>query len=181
METDKAKNVDYHDLAEKCDGEIPKIYDWIYQMMYDFIKRFKYETKVIISRDILDHVIVDYFVDIDRLKEFSNIEQIHHSKIYAYLAFWILRHKPIQVIVECDATEVSYVNEEFVCYMLRSYFFADGGVHSIIDEKKEDVDNFIDNLLYYFQYRDYSAKGIEIMLLAFKAGCGYQYSIDHQR
>lgn len=180
METDKEKNTDYHDLVIKCDGEIPPIYDWIHQMMRDFIKRFEYETKVIISRDILDHVIVDYFVDIDRLKEFSNIKQIHHSKIYAYLSFWLLRHKPLQVIVECDAPEASFVNENFVCYMLRSYFFAGSEVYSIVEDKKEDVDSFIDNLLYYFQYRDYSAKGIEIMILAFRAGCGYQYSIDHQ-
>ncbi|MCM1172617.1 MAG: hypothetical protein NC393_10915 [Clostridium sp.] len=179
METDKEKKIDYRELVEKSNGEIPPIYDWIYQMMNIFIKSFKHENRVIISRDILDHVVVDYFVDIDRLKEFSNIEQIHHSKIFAYLAFWILRHKPLQVIVECDAPEASFVNEEFVCYMLRSYFFADGEVHSIVDEKREDVDNFVDNMLYYFQYRDYSAKSIEIMILAFKAGCGYQYSIDH--
>ena len=46
--------------------------------------------------------------------------------------------------------------------------------------KKDVVDNFVGTLLYYFKYREYSAKNIEIMLLAFEAGRGYQYSVDHQ-
>ena len=50
----------------------------------------------------------------------------------------------------------------------------------ILDNQCEKVDNFVDTLLYYFQYREYSAKNIEIMILAFQAGRGYQYSVDHQ-
>lgn len=51
---------------------------------------------------------------------------------------------------------------------------------SILDNQKETVDNFVDTLLYYFKYRDYSAKSIEIIILAFGAGRGYQYSVDFQ-
>lgn len=40
----------------------------------------------------------------------------------------------------------------------------------ILDNQCEKVDNFVDTLLYYFQYREYSAKNIEIMILAFQAG-----------
>lgn len=50
-----------------------------------------------ISSNALDHVVVDYFVDIDRLKDFQNIQLTYESKIYAYLAFWLLRHKPLQL------------------------------------------------------------------------------------
>ena len=50
----------------------------------------------------------------------------------------------------------------------------------ILDNKRESVDNFIDTMLYYFKYRDYSAKNIELVILAFQSGCGYQYSAEHQ-
>ena len=72
------------------------------------------------------------------------------------------------------------MNEEFVCYLLRSYLFSAPENVPILDNKKDQVDNFVDTMLYFFQYREYSAQNIEIMILAFQAGCGYQYSVDHQ-
>lgn len=64
--------------------------------------------------------------------------------------------------------------------MLRGYLFADPDNIPILNNKQKDVDLFISTLVYYFKYRDYSAKSIEILLLAFAAGRGYQYSVDHQ-
>lgn len=138
------------------------------------------QNKVIISEDILKHVIVDYFVDIDRLKEFQEIEMVHASKIYAYLCFWVLRHKPLQVTVKEGANELAFINEEFATCLLRSYLFSEPENVAILENKKAVVDNFIDTMLYYFQYREYSAKNIELVILAFQAGCGYQYSADFQ-
>ena len=51
---------------------------------------------------------------------------------------------------------------------------------AILNNQREVVDNFIGTLLYYFKYRDYSAKNIELIILAFQAGRGYQYSVDRQ-
>ena len=148
--------------------------------MSDFIEADQNHDKVIISSDILNHVIVDYFVDIDRLKDFQNIDKVHDSKIYAYLSFWILRHKPIQVVKVDNAKKLSFINENFVCCFLRSYLFSEPENVPIINNKKEIIDNFVETLLYYFKYRDYSAKNIEIIILAFAAGRGYQYSVDYQ-
>lgn len=114
------------------------------------------------------------------MKDFQEIERVHQSKIYAYLCFWILRHKPMQVREVEGAGELIFANEEFACYLLRSYLFSEPENVPILDNKKEIVDNFIETLLYYFKYRDYSAKNIELVILAFQAGCGYQYSADHQ-
>ena len=155
-------------------------YDWVYGLMNDFIEAEQITDDVIVSTDILDHVIVDYYVDIDRLKDFQKIDNVHESKIYAYLSFWLLRHKPMQVIKHENADRISFVNEEFVCCLLRSYLFSEPENVPILNNKKEVVDNFIGTLLYYFKYRDYSAKSIEMIILAFAAGRGYQYSADYQ-
>ena len=61
-------------------------YTWLYDLMENFLRIKNYEDNVIISSDILNHVVIDYFVDIDRLKLFQNIEKTHESKIYAYSA-----------------------------------------------------------------------------------------------
>ncbi|QWT52203.1 hypothetical protein [Eubacterium sp. MSJ-33] len=159
------------------ENRIVSRYNWVNDLIIDFIKTQRYEDKVCISEDVLNHVVIDYFVDIYRLKEFQDIEKVHESKIYAYLSYWIVRHKPIQIVN--GSAEVVFVNEEFVCELLRSYLFTDPTDVSILIEKRPDVDNFLETLLYYFKYRDYSPKNIEMIILAFTAGRGYQYSVDY--
>ena len=145
--------------------EISSKYEWIYNLMNDYISAKGYQDKVLISHDVLSHVIVDYFVDVDRLKQFQEIERIHPSKIYAYISFWLLRHKPMQIMVPEEAGELAFINEEFACCLVRSYLFSEPENIPILDNQCEKVDNFVDTLLYYFQYREYSAKNIEIMIL----------------
>ena len=165
MEKENSGNYVY--LVKKIGKEaISSRYDWVNHLMASFIRKKGYQERVLVSDDILRHVIVDYFVDIDRLIEFQEIESVHSSKIYAYLAYWILR--------------LCFVNEEFACCLIRSYLFSEPENVAILEDKRECVDNFADTMLYYFQYRDYSAKSIELMILAFQAGCAYQYSADRQ-
>jgi len=178
---DFEKDGTYIYLVEKFTEEkISLRCEWLYNLMNDYIELMNYEELILVSEDVLRHVIVDYFVDIDRLKEFQEIEKVHPSKIYSYLAYWILRHKPMQILKQRDVEDVAFVNEDFVAYMIRSYLFNNPPNIPILDNQKEVVDNFVDTMLYYFQYRDYSAKNIELMILAFQAGRGYQYSVDHQ-
>ncbi len=168
-------------LVKKFGKEkISSRYDWLNNLLTEYLKIKEYQGKVIVSQDILKHVIVDYFVDIDRLKEFQEIELVHASKIYAYISFWLLRHKVLQIVTPENAGDVVFVNEEFVSYFIRSYLFSETENVAILENKKKQVDDFIATMMYYFQYRDYSAKSIELMILAFQAGCGYQYSADHQ-
>lgn len=178
---EKLDSGNYKYLVQRFGGEeISSKYEWLYNLMNDYISARGYQDKILISHDILSHVIVDYFVDVDRLKEFQEIENLHPSKIYAYIGFWLLRHKPMQVLAAEEAEELAFVNEEFVCCLVRSYLFSEPENVPILDNQYETVDNFVSTLLYYFQYREYSAKNIEIMILAFQAGRGYQYSVDHQ-
>lgn len=175
------KSDSYIDLVKKVgNGEVSGLYDWADNVLKDFIIKKKYQDKAIISDDILKHVIIDYFVDIDRLKEFQNIKEVHTSKIYAYFGFWVLRHKPLQITSTDGAADLAFINEEFVSCLIRSYLFSEPENVAILENKRDTVDNFVDTMLYYFKYREYSAKSIEIMILAFQAGCAYQYSAERQ-
>ena len=85
MEKENSGNYVY--LVKKIGKEaISSRYDWVNHLMASFIRKKGYQERVLVSDDILRHVIVDYFVDIDRLIEFQEIESVHSSKIYAYLA-----------------------------------------------------------------------------------------------
>lgn len=154
--------------------------EWLCDQLNDYINSRNIADKVIVSQNILKHVLVDYFVDIDRLKEFSQIPRANDTKIYAYTCYWLLRHKPIQIIRQEDVPELVFVNEEFVSCLLRSYLFSDPDDIPIVNNRKDSVDSFAGTMLYYFKYREYSAKTIEMIILAFLGGRGYQYSVDYQ-
>lgn len=170
-----------YDYIVKHFGEsvIADRYDWLYGMLKEYIESRDLGEKTYISEDILNHVIIDYYVDIYRLKDFQDIEHTNHSKIFSYLSFWCLRHKPIQLLC-LDMEKDVFINEQFVAEMLRMMLFDNPSNIAILKEKSEDIKEFLETLEYYFKYRDYSAKGIEMIILAFMAGRGYQYSVDHK-
>ncbi len=71
------------------------------------------------SVSLLNQAVIDYFADIDRLKNFHKIDKINYLKVHAYSAYWLLRRKPIQIIQEDEDTELAFMNENFVA----SYLF----------------------------------------------------------
>ena len=42
----------------------------------------------------LTHAVMDYYSDIQRLKEYQKIERVNEIKIMAYETFWLLKRKP---------------------------------------------------------------------------------------
>lgn len=152
--------------------------DWVKNAIEEYLFQESLNERAYVSESILFHVIIDYYVDIDRLKEFQDIETTNTIKIYSYLIFWILRHKPIQIDQKTDES-IAFLNEDFCAEFLRSFLFDNPANVPIREEKAEVINDFLDTLLYYFKYRDYSAKSIEMMIIAFEAGRGYQFSVDH--
>lgn len=123
---------------------------------------------------ILYHVLLDYYSDIQRLKEFHEIEHTKTDKNIAYLAYWILRRKPIQIDNFVSEDKDIYINERFVCYMI---------IYECLQQKQkkteslkldevsaEKYDKYIDLLLYFLKYREYNAQMIELLIETFKVG-----------
>lgn len=175
-------NLDYKYLLEEFGEEkIKKRYETIYCYLEDYINRHGLNEDVIISEGLLNQMILDYFVDIYRLKEFHDINKINSTKIHAYSAYWLLRRKPIQIIrPEKVSPEYVFVNERFVCgYLMR--FLTELDYHvAILKERKQQYVEFIDNLMYFCQYRVNTPQMLETMLMSFQAGRSIQFSVDYQ-
>ena len=170
----------YDFLIEKFGEEkIAKRYEHIYSMIKDFLNQKQYADKAAISVVNLNHVIIDYFVDIYRLKPFQDIILVNEAKIYAYLSYWLLRHKPIQQFV-IDDEDIVFINEEFVTDFILSNVLKELSDYPLIGECRGQVEEFAKTMRYYFQYRTYTPQSIELMLLSFSAGRGLQYSIANQ-
>ncbi len=176
-----AESKGYEYLIDKFgEAKIASRFDFVNNILQEYIRQNQYEDRVMICQNIVEHIVVDYFVDIARLKEFQEIEFVNEIKIYSYLSYWMLRHKPLQ-ITACDGQDdLVFVNEECVADFLCSFLFAQPDSVPFIAEQKPQIDEFTRTLRYHLVYRSYSAQNIELMLLAFNAGRGYQYSVDYQ-
>lgn len=123
---------------------------------------------------ILYHVLLDYYSDIHRLKEFHEIEHTKTDKNIAYLAYWILRRKPIQIDNLVEKDKDIFINERFVCYMIVYECLQQKQKKSeslkLDEQSAEKYDKYIDLLLYFLKYRECSAQMIELLIETFKIG-----------
>ena len=161
---------DYRELIDKVGKEnFENRFACVSQSIDKFLMEANYPEWVQCNERILYHVLLDYFADIHRLKEFHDIQHTKTDKVMAYLIYWILRRKPIQLTQYSKDDKDIFVNERFACNMLLSEcLLADNAV--LTDELAEKLGAYIDLILYYFKYRQYNPQTIELLIESFKMG-----------
>ena len=86
----------YKSLVESVGEDVVRDrFNDLYDRMVKFLKSQKIIDKTRISDTILGHVLLNYFDDIARLKDYHQIKLASDVKIHAYTASWIARCKPI--------------------------------------------------------------------------------------
>ena len=178
MATNKS-NYDYEEIIEHLGKEkIMQRYTTMEEYLNSFIERSKFKDNVTISYSLLNQAVIDYFADIDRLKNFHHIANVNFIKIHAYSAYWILRRKPIQIIKDCeDNTEIAFMNENFVASYLFQFLRGEDRGVVIKKENRLDYDEFVENLKYVLRYRMVTPQSLETMLEAYVAGRVFERSI----
>ena len=83
-----------------------------------YIREARYEKHVACNERIMLNVLLDYYADIFRLKEFHDIQYVRTEKIFAYIAAWIVKRKPLQFIHDTDEEKDVFVNERFAVFLL---------------------------------------------------------------
>lgn len=126
-----------------------------------------------VDTTILGEVVLNYYADIDRLKDFEGIEKANVDKIYAYTAFWFLRCKPIQLIKDHEESKkCSYINEKVCICLTLPKMLAEANKQ--LEDKNRKLESFCNLLLYNFKYRIYTQKSLEIMISAFLCGASFE-------
>lgn len=116
------------------------------------IKSYEISEYVSINFGLIEQIIIDYFADVKRLKDFHHIEKIDFPKISAYTTYWAIRRKPLQIktAVPDEVTRKKQIlidiNEWFASYLLKCMVF------DMAKPIFKDLANWIrfDNLLTYF-------------------------------
>lgn len=175
------KSYDYSELVDSFGREkIESRYATLFEYLESFIKRNKYENNVVIANSVLNQAVVDYFTDIYRLKEFHKIEHINYLKIHAYTAYWILRRKPLQIIVDNEEDiELAFVNEKFVASYLLQFLRGEHEKVVILEKDRQDYIEFVKNMEYFLRYRTITPQMIETMLESYMAGMAFYRAVDY--
>ena len=154
-------------------------FDVLFRELNIFIESNSLTGLVRIDRTLLANVIIDYFSDIKRLKDFHNsIDRTNSEKVIAYTAYWFLRRRPIQVLQDDNQQSIkklSTINERFALQYILNYLSErERGSHILL---RTDVGlrNFNKYMLYYLIYRLRDAQSLEMILTAFMAGQIYEH------
>lgn len=165
-----AEKSDYSDLINKFGiKEFKTRFEEIRKSAEDFLEKSGFERTVYCNERILSQLLLDYYSDIDRLKDFHNIERARTEKIFAYKISWIIRRKPLQYKDNfLDEIDV-FVNERFAAYLLLNECLC-CGKETVPPNHQKELNEYIDLLLYYFKYRDCNPQAIELAISSFKMG-----------
>ena len=162
---------DYNGLVDEITEEAIKNRIKQFQAeMQAFIDSNKLQDKVFIHQMALNHAVMDYYSDIQRLKSYQEIGHINEVKIKAYETFWLLKRRPLQLKAQLEDDKWLYINEKFLLARIDSFILRDNINIPLTKEKKEAFTNFLDTLYYYLKFRKTDAQAIELMLLGFDAG-----------
>jgi hypothetical protein len=159
---------------KRYDIDIDRIvnrYIQILKMFNEFLEKQDLGDSVAINGRILKRTVIDYFIDIVRIKEFHNINNTNNEKIYAYTAYWLLRRKPLQVIKPFKGC--AFVNELFITFFLISSSCRTRNIDNEKKNRNPALDDFQSFLFYNLKYRPISQQSLELMIEAFF--CGYDF------
>ena len=160
---------DYNYLIEKFGEDvIEDRYEHMEKRALAFIQKSNLTDEVYLNHNILNIVILDYFADLARLKDFEGIERTNKNKITAFMSYWWLRRKPLQIKKDglTDA-ELVYINEKFISTLIAKDFMS-GDFNKTMSNKQ--CKKCLEHIYYHLKYRIYTAQTLELMLMSADTG-----------
>ena len=149
--------------------EIWNRYSFWAEVIRGIIIRVGLENKAIINERKLIYMVLSYFADVVRLKEFHPVERTNRVKVFAYSFFWLLRMAPVQLLEEVDDRDL-FINEMIAVDVFYTQFVHEIGQAKGLDDNL--IYRYLQELLYYFKYRRYDQQSIENQILSFVVGAG---------
>lgn len=172
MQLISSKNVSYQQLVSRIGEEkIEKRYQFLHEEMIKFIQRMEAESLLMINERVLMHAVLEYYEDIEKVKNAHELEHTNSPKVLAYTSYWLLRRQPIQIITQNDEDEkLIFANEKFVLTFLTSYMMHNLEAVPLEGDHLKVFDAFLNSFFYYLKFRKPDAQAIEMILLSFHLG-----------
>jgi hypothetical protein len=155
---------------------IARRYINILRAICDFSHVKNITQNVIIDTKAVKIAVHDYFIDIARIKEFHNLSTVNFEKTYSYMAYWLLKRKPLQVVTSFPGSE--FINELFITAYLLSNLLAEKRISSTQIAKNPTFKKYQSLLFYNLRYHTLTQETIELMIEAFFCGCDFSTSVE---
>ena len=172
IEENEFAQVDYNDVRTHFgDDTIKDRYSFLYEKMNEYISERYSDGHLYINEDILQQAVMDYFVDIYRLKKFHRIERVNITKIVAYEVYWLWRRKPIQLSkASGNVTKDVFANEGFLTVFIAHECLGKDSLVPLNDDQENAYLNFLRHINYCLKYRNVEKQALESILMAFGTG-----------
>jgi hypothetical protein len=152
--------------------KLKKRFAFLKELAGELMKTFGLSGYVVCSDYLIEELLLDYFADIARLKEFHNIEHTNPIKVASYTAYWITKRNPLQLIKDITPEEVL----EKRSLRNPNVFFALNVFLGMVFNKCETAlsdsqtlkiwNDFLDTFFYCLVYRNLSPQAIELTATA---------------
>ena len=162
----------YEDIVSEFTEQVIKNqYASLYRECTAFLESLGVSDHTRIDKAILTHTGMDYFTDISRMKEFHHVKHISERKALAYETYWILRRKPIQVMINNGNEEFwAFLNEKFSFTRIASFLTREQKSVILDEASKKTFLSFLDTLYYFLKYRTLDPKTLELVIMGFQTG-----------
>jgi hypothetical protein len=167
--------------------KVPLRKNTIRQQFEQFIDSQNNDVKdsVYLNEVLLEAVVVSYYYDIHRYKEFSGSKWANRYKQAAYTIKWIVKFRPIQIRESAKTKASILLNINSVFALTCAASFLDDTITNVIREDKEKTDMYnkwrkegerkkkslYDKLLYMLRYRPLSGKQLISMFETLELAC----------
>lgn len=145
-------------------------YKYLFDKMQQYIDARKQQDCLFVCEKILHQMVMDYFADVYRLKDFHKIENINMTKIVAYEVYWIVRRKPIQVRDNESVSPKMFANEGFATTFIAHEYLVPEEREPLRPEKEEAFFKYLRHVNYHLKYRCLDKQCLELMLYSFETG-----------
>lgn len=155
----------YEDMIEKIgEDRLHEKYTEVLASANHFIEEAGYESHVECNERILFSLILDYYADLFRLKDFHGIEWIRTEKSFAYLIAWIVRRKPLQFVHYTEDEKDIYINERFATFLMLNECLLCGEKRFVGRENQSRLDEYHQFTVLLFQISGMQPQVIELAL-----------------
>ena len=126
------------------------------------------EESVYINAEIFSQCVKDLVDDLVRLCKFHDIKYPNNSKIYSYMASWIIKRKPIQFLTEPRNHKDVFHNENAAYALILAETDI---IHSLYYENnKEELNKDLKQIIYHLKYRNTDPRTMMLLIDALRAG-----------
>ncbi|MBO4395582.1 MAG: hypothetical protein J5819_04475 [Eubacterium sp.] len=145
---------------------------YIYSVIERYFDKNGLNEIAFIDPDIFGWCMIDILYDLQRMRDFHELDSISEERLLAYAAAWIIKRKPIQMSQGQikGQNEYLYVNEKVAFILICKATGIEDGKYNVSMKEREKALRFLDRILYHLRFRNSSPKTLELLIYGVRLG-----------